>query len=247
MNIIIIDDEQQVRQTLKKMLSQLDTEIQVLGEAGNVQNGISLVKENQPDLIFLDIELTDGTGFDLLKQIEDKTFQVIFITAYHEYAINAIKFSALDYILKPFDPEDIGRAIDKASKAMENEKLQIKLKAFLDNVENISKEGKKIVLNTSESVHLVNIQDIVRCQSDGNYSRFHLNGGKVLLVSKTLKHFDEMLTPFGFFRVHQSHLVNLDYLDHLQKENDTILMKDESTVPVSTRKKEQLISLLGSL
>src|SRR6056297_777540 len=247
MNIIIIDDEQQVRQTLKKMLSQLDTEIQVLGEAGNVQNGISLVKENQPDLIFLDIELTDGTGFDLLKQIEDKTFQVIFITAYHEYAINAIKFSALDYILKPFDPEDIERAIDKASKAMENEKLQIKLKAFLDNVENISKEGKKIVLNTSESVHLVNIQDIVRCQSDGNYSRFHLNGGKVLLVSKTLKHFDEMLTPFGFFRVHQSHLVNLDYLDHLQKENDTILMKDESTVPVSTRKKEQLISLLGSL
>jgi len=247
MNIIIIDDEQQVRQTLKKMLSQLDTEIQVLGEAGNVQNGISLVKENQPDLIFLDIELTDGTGFDLLKQIEDKTFQVIFITAYHEYAINAIKFSALDYILKPFDPEDIERVIDKASKAMENEKLQIKLKAFLDNVENISKEGKKIVLNTSESVHLVNIQDIVRCQSDGNYSRFHLNGGKVLLVSKTLKHFDEMLTPFGFFRVHQSHLVNLDYLDHLQKENDTILMKDESTVPVSTRKKEQLISLLGSL
>ena len=247
MNIIIIDDEQQVRQALKKMLSQFGQEIQVLGEADNVQNGISLIKKYQPNLVFLDIELTDGTGFDLLKKIEDRTFQVVFITAYHEYAIDAIKFSALDYILKPFDPEEIEKAIDKASQAMENERLQIKLKAFFDNVESISKEVKKIVLNTSESVHLVNIQDIVRCQSDGNYSRFYLNSGKMLVVSKTLKHFDELLTPYGFFRVHQSHLVNLNYMDHLNKEKDTLLMKDQSTVPVSTRKKEQLISLLGSL
>jgi len=247
MDIIVVDDEQNVRQTLLKILHQEAYDLNYIGEAGTVKEAVQLINKQNPDILFLDVELTDGTGFDILAQFENPSFKVIFITAYQEYALRAFKFSALDYILKPFDPEDIDSAMAKVTKAFESENLQVKLKAFLSNIENISREVKKIVLNTSESIHLVNVQDIIRCQSDGNYTRFFLQDRKNLLVSKTLKQYDEMLTPYGFFRVHQSHLVNLNFLDFFNKDNERLILKDSSAIPVSTRRKDQLISILNSL
>jgi two-component system LytT family response regulator len=247
MRTVIIDDEENARQTISKMINQEFDDVQVVAEAGNIESGLNILNKHQPEVVLLDIQLPDGTGFDLLEKIDDYDFKLIFITAFEEYAVKAFKFSAIDYLLKPFDPDEVKKAFNRAREAMDKEDTRLKLNAFLTNIENISKEVKKIVLKTSDSIHLVNVQDILRCQSDCNYTYFYLYGGKKLVVSKTLKEFDSMLTPYGFFRVHQSHLVNLNYMDFFSKENEKIMLKDGSSVPVSHRKKEQLINIFNNL
>ena len=247
MRTVIIDDEENARQTIIKMISQECDDVQIAAEAGDIKSGLEVINKYKPEIVLLDIQLPDGTGFDLLSKLENYDFKLIFITAYEEYAVKAFKFSAIDYLLKPFDPDQVKKALKRAREVMEKEDTQLKLNAFLSNIENISKEVKKIVLKTSDSIHLVNVQDIIRCQSDCNYTYFYLYGGKKLIVSRTLKEFDSMLTPYGFFRVHQSHLVNLNYMDYFKKENEKIILKDGSSVPVSHRKKEQLIKIFNSL
>jgi two-component system LytT family response regulator len=247
MKTVIIDDEINARQTIRKMIDQECEGVDVIGEAGDVKNGLQIINNYKPDVVLLDIQLPDGSGFDLLDKLENYDFKLIFITAFEEYAVKAFKFSSIDYLLKPFDPDEVKKSITRAKEVMAKEDTQLKLNAFLSNIENISKEVKKIVLKTSESIHLVNVQDIIRCQADCNYTYFYLYGGKKLVVSKTLKEFDTMLTPYGFFRVHQSHLVNLNYLDHFKKENENIVLKDQTSVPVSHRKKEQLIQIFNQL
>ncbi len=247
MKTVIIDDEINARQTIRKMIDQECEGVEIIGEAGDVKNGLNIINTYKPDIVLLDIQLPDGSGFDLLDKLDDYDFKLIFITAYEEYAVKAFKFSAIDYLLKPFDPDEVEKAVSRAKEAMAKEDTQLKLNAFLSNIENISKEVKKIVLKTSDSIHLVNVQDIIRCQADCNYTYFYLYGGKKLVVSKTLKEFDTMLTPYGFFRVHQSHLVNLNYLDHFKKENEKIVLKDQTSVPVSHRKKEQLIQIFNQM
>ena len=247
MRTVIIDDEENARQTISKMISQECEDVQIVAEAGDIENGLSILSKHQPEVVLLDIQLPDGTGFDLLERLDSYDFKLIFITAFEEYAVKAFKFSAIDYLLKPFDPEEVKKALKKAKEVMDKEETRLKLNAFLSNIDNISKEVKKIVLKTSDSIHLVNVQDIIRCQSDCNYTYFYLYGGKKMIVSRTLKEFDSMLTPYGFFRVHQSHLVNLNYMDFFNKENEKIVLKDGSSVPVSYRKKDQLIKIFNNL
>nr|NQU91696.1 response regulator transcription factor [Bacteroidota bacterium] len=244
LSIIIIDDEQRVRETIKNILKLSKAELEIVGEGESVSSGYELISQKRPDLVLLDINLPDGTGFDLLQKFERITFKTIFITAYEEYAINAFKFSALDYLLKPFKAGDLLQAIDKANENIQGEKTELKLKAFLANIDKV----KKIVLRTSESMHIVNIHDIVRLESDVNYTRFFLANGEKYLVSKTLKDYDEMLEPSGFFRTHQSHLVNLDHILRYEKtEGGHLIMDDESLVPVSSRKREALFRIFESL
>lgn len=247
MRTVIIDDEENARQTISRLLLQYMDDVEIVGEAGDVKTGVQVLQKTRPDVLLLDIDLPDGTGFDLLEQLKDYDFQLIFITAYQEYAIQAFKFSALDYLLKPFDPEDVQAALSRARDLKEKEEIQLKLNAFLSNIENISREVKKIVLRTSESLHLVNVQDIIHCRADGNYTHFFITPDKKLIVSKTLKEYDQMLTPYGFFRTHQSHLVNLNFMDHFSKEREHIFLKDGSSVPVAYRKKEQLLKILDSM
>jgi two-component system LytT family response regulator len=208
---------------------------------------VDVLKNYSPDLLLLDIQLPDGTGFDLLGEVNQFNFKLIFITAFEEYAIKAFKFSALDYLLKPFDPDEVSKALARVKEAIDLEDTQLKLNAFLSNIQNISSEAKKIVLRTSESIHLVNVQDIMHCQSDGNYTNIYLHGGKKLIVSRTLKEFEQMLEPYGFFRLHQSHLMNLNYLDHFNREREHVVLKDETSLPVSSRKKDQLLKIFKDL
>jgi two-component system LytT family response regulator len=205
------------------------------------------LKNYSPDLLLLDIQLPDGTGFDLLGEVNQFNFKLIFITAFEEYAIKAFKFSALDYLLKPFDPDEVSKALARVKEAIDLEDTQLKLNAFLSNMQNISSEAKKIVLRTSESIHLVNVQDIMHCQSDGNYTNIYLDGSKKLIVSRTLKEFEQMLEPYGFFRLHQSHLMNLNYLDHFNREREHVVLKDLTSLPVSSRKKDQLLKIFKDL
>lgn len=244
MRTVIIDDEENARQTISRMVVSGIDDADIVGEAGDIKSGLELIQRTHPDVLLLDIDLPDGTGFDLLGRLKEYDFQLIFITAFEEYAIQAFKFSALDYLLKPFDPEDVQVAFSRAREAKEKEEIQLKLNAFLSNIENISREVKKIVLRTSQSLHLVNVQDIMNCQADGNYTHFFIAPDKKLIVSKTLKEYDQMLTPYGFFRTHQSHLINLNFMDHFSKEREHIVMKDGRSVPVAYRKKDQLLKIL---
>lgn len=246
MHALLIDDEPHAVETLKQVITQVCEQVTVQDVAHDVTTGIEKIRLHQPDVVFLDIQMPDGTGFDLLKHFQPPTFSVIFVTAYEEYALQALKSSALDYILKPFDPEDIRQACQKASQAVEQAHLETQLKAFFENMENLSKDLKKIVLRTADSVHLITIQDIVHCAADGNYTRIHLNDGKSLYVSKTLKEYNDLLENYGFFRAHQSHLVNLNYMDYLNKERCVLHLKNKNEIPVSYRKKEELFKRLAS-
>ena len=247
MRIVIIDDEESVRRSLSKIILQEFDDAEIVAEAGDVQTGLDVLKKYNPDLLMLDIQLPDGTGFDLLEKVNQYNFKLIFITAFEEYAIKAFKFSALDYLLKPFDPDEVRKALARVKETLDFEDTQLKLNAFLSNIQNISNEVKKIVLRTSESIHLVNVQDIMHCQSDGNYTNIYLQGGKKLIVSRTLKEFEQMLEPYGFFRLHQSHLMNLNYLDHFNREREHVVLRNDTSLPVSSRKKDQLLKIFKDL
>lgn len=243
---VIIDDENKAREAIREMLNIYFDEIEIVGEADDVLSGIQLIKAVQPDLVFLDIKMPDGSGFDLLNRIDKKEFSLIFLTAYDEYALQAFKFSAIDYLVKPLDPDDLTRAMDRVKRYREIDRKN--LTDLLENLKTIKKDSKKLVLKTAESIFLVNISDIIRCESMGNYTKFFFANQKPVLVSHTLKEYDEMLSEYQFFRVHQTHLVNLHHIIRLDKADGGVLVLDENqTVPVSTRKKEALLKALSEI
>jgi len=241
---IIIDDEAHMRQTIEKLVKDYCPGVKLVAKADGVKTGVQAIKKYHPDLILLDIKMNDGTGFDLLKQLEPVFFKVIFITAFDQYAIKAFKFSALDYLLKPIDPNDLANAINKAEQIVLKE-LNTQLDVLEDNMKSGSKAKKKIILKTFDNIHLVKISDIIFCQSDDNYTNFHLLDNSKILVSNTLKDYDEMLSEFGFFRVHQSYLINLGHINRFEKsEGGNIILANDHRVPVASRKREQLLDML---
>lgn len=248
LKVIIIDDELNAREILKELMIRNCSQVELVGEADSVKSGLQLIKDIEPDLVLLDIGLSDGTGFDLLRQLDNIRFKIIFITAYDKYALNAIKFSALDYLLKPVDKNDFIVAMNRATSAIENENLSLKLNAFFNNYKYMATEARKIVLHTSSSVYLMNVQDVVRLQADNNQSKVFMKSGESIFVNKTLKEFDEMLSDYNFARVHKAHMVNLLYAERFDKANKNLLiMKDKSIVPVAVRRKEELLDRISRL
>lgn len=248
LKIAIVDDEQRTRKMIASIIQAEINDIEVIGEAENCSSAHQLIKIKKPDLVLLDINMPDGTAFNLLEKFDKIDFKIIFITAYEEFAVKAFKFSAIDYLLKPVDPDDLVNAIAKVAELYDLNNFQIKLNTFLSNLKSSSKEDKRIVLRTAEALHVVNIQDIMHCESEKSYTQFFLSDGRKPIVSKTLKEFDDLLSPFGFFRSHQSHLINLNYLESYEKrDGGAAILKDKSVIPVSVRKKEELISILESL
>jgi len=245
MKVLIVDDEAFVRLALTEMLKMYCPEISYITEAKSIAEGKKAIDKFKPDLVFLDVCLSDGKGFDLLKSLKEFTFKVIFITAYEEYAIKAFKFSAIDYLLKPIDIDELIAAVEKAQKTIENESTKILTDSFLKNLES---NQKKIALKTTEAIHLIDVKDIIRCNSDGNYTTFIIENNKSLLVSKTLKEFEELLVPYGFVRIHQSHLINVNYIEKYDKRTGGfVVLKDQASIPVSTRKKDELLKIFDSL
>jgi two-component system, LytTR family, response regulator len=247
MKAIIIDDETRVINTLTNLIHSIASDISIVATAQDIESGYKIVTKFSPDILFLDVQLPDGTGFDLLKKLRTITFKLIFITAHEEYAIKAIKCSALDYLLKPVDPDELYLAINKAKNLIKEEEEKLKIKTLIDNFEN-KQSLQHIVLHTAECLHIVKIEDIIRCQSDNNYTFFHLADKKRILVSKTIKEFSELLRTSGFLRVHQSHLINLAQVDkYVKSEGGYILMKDQSSVPISLSNKQQVLRALESM
>lgn len=244
MKAVIIDDEVSLREALKSLLRIDHPDVEVVGEASSVNTGYEVIVDTNPDLVFLDIEITSGTGFDLLARFEEVAFKIIFVTAHNEHAVRAFKFSAVDYLLKPVDPLELAEAIKKARNSLP-EKFTKYSSEVLHGALSSRKIPKKILLKDHESIHLVDTEEIIRCEAAGNYTRFHLLGGKTLLISKTLKEFDTLFSSEHFFRAHQSHLINLNYFLRLDKaEGGSIVLKDNSVLPVATRKKDLLMDKL---
>ena len=244
--VLIIDDENRTRDFVKKMIDSFNLDLDVYTDGENVETGIEAINRIQPDILLLDIQMPDGTGFDVLNSIETKNFEVIFITAYQEYAIKAIKFSALDYILKPIDSEELHSSIITAIDCLEFKREETQFVALENNIQ--PNNRRKLVLKTQECVYVVDLNEIIRCEADKNYTFFYLNSGKKILVSRTLKDYETMLNGHGFFRIQQSHLINLEYLDRYDKQQGgAIIMKDGTSVPLSPAKKDQFFKLLEKL
>lgn len=244
---IIIDDIDAIRSKNIALITEHCPNVAIIAEADSVETGVEVIKKYLPDLVFLDVEMADGTGFDLLQQLMPINFKVIFITAYQEFAMKAFRFSAIDFLLKPIDPDDLTEAVKKAEQSLNKEILELQFSTLFANIER-PKNLQKLILKTAEKIFSVNVQDIIRCESDKNYTTFYLINGQKLLVSTTMKEYETMLVPMGFFRSHQSHLINMLYFDHYVKgDGNAIVMKDKIAVPLAIRKKEEFLTLLNSI
>ncbi len=242
---IIIDDVEQARITLRKDLEVYAPDVKVVGEASGVIEGAKLLKNTNTDILFLDIQMMDGSGFDLLDILKEIRFKIIFITASDAHAIKAFRYAAIDYLLKPVDPDQLKEALEKfrQNRIDENEKYKL-----LNESLKLNKQHERLALHSQDKIHIVNIKDIIRCESDGNYTNFNFSGGKIMLVAKTLKEFEDLLTENGFFRVHQSHLINTKFIkEFIKTDGGYFLMTDGSTVPVSTRKRAEVMKMLEEL
>lgn len=247
MVIAVIDDEKNITDLYKSVINKRIPECTKILEADSVSSGVKLLNNDNPDIVILDIDLKDGTGFDLLQSVKPYNFSLIFSTAFNEYAIRAIKFSALDYILKPIDDDELCNAIEKAVNLREKTNIERQLKNFFDHYEKKS-NSKKLVLKTAGEFNIVDVADIVYCQSDNSYTTFNFNTGEIIIVSKGMKEYEEILAPYNFFRPHTSYLVNLNYVKKLDKsDGGFLILKTGKEIPVSTRKKSKLLQFLDSL
>lgn len=246
---VIIDDEKKSRQALTGLLERYCHNVIILGEAEGVRSGIEMIKSTNPDVIFLDIQMQDGSGFRLLQSFEKIDFEIVFTTAFDQYAIKAIRFSALDYLLKPIVPQELIEAVRKVEdlKMARQQNIQENINVLLENIQNPA-ESRKIILSTAEKIHVVDVDDIIRCESDNYYTKFFFLDGSRLLISKTLKENESLLRGHHFIRSHKSHLVNTKYIrGFVKSDGGYILMSDNSKVPVSRRRKELIMETLNNL
>ena len=247
-NAIIIEDEKRSRETLHGLLRLYCTNVNIVAEAEGIQSGKELIDLHKPDLIFLDIQMPDGSGFKLLEMFEKIDFGIIFTTAYDQYAIRAIRYSAIDYLLKPIFPDDLIAAVDRAAQILRFGGYKENVDTLLNNINKPPGDLPKIVLSTAEQIHVIRIKDIIRCEADNYYTLFFFMDGTRLMVSKTLKENEEMLSEFSFIRPHKSHLVNAVYIKTFNKQDGGyIVMTDGSHVPVSRRKKEKMLEIINNL
>lgn len=238
---VIIDDDQMARRGLRRILEQNFQEIEILGEADSVSSGLSLINEVEPDLVFLDIEMPDGTGFSLLEKLQKVNFKVVFTTSYSDYAITAFKYSAFDYILKPVLIENVRSTISRIKDIpvlFEKQRVEV-LKRNLDQSH---EDDQTIALPEINGFTIVKVKDIIRCEGERNYSRVFFKNGTSVLVSRTLLDFDHLLVSHGFFRIHRSHLISLKNVNrYLKTDGGIVEMLDKTQLPVSPKFKDELL------
>lgn len=247
MKVLIIDDEVNIREGLKKMITMFCPYVTSICDASSVKTGFEAINSEQPDLVLLDVELDDGTGMDLLESINIIDFQLVFITAHNKYATDAFKFSAIDFLLKPIDNDDLINAFEKAKKQINNKNFSEQLQVLKQSLNAIRVNDKKIVLKDINSIYFVKVSDIVRCESDGQYTEFHLSDSQKILISKSLKEYEKLLEPYGFIRPHHSHLINRHKILRFDKNNGgSLIMETNCNIPVSHRKRAQILQILDN-
>jgi len=242
---VIIDDEEGARESLDNILTTYVPDVEILGKAASASEGYKLINEVKPQLIFLDVEMPNENAFDLIDKFDSVDFEIIFVTAYDHYAIQAIKSSALDYLLKPIDIDDLQSAVAKLDYKMSQPQKDEQFELLLESV-NSDKPHKKIAIPEADGLMFVDVNEILRCESDGNYTIIYLKNDKRIVSSKTLGDYDEILKNNEFFRTHRSHLINLNEIHKFVKgDGGYILMSDKSEVEISRRKKQDFLSRLA--
>lgn len=245
---VIIDDEPAMQEVNSRLLSEYFPDIDLLGTATSIESGKALIEKHKPDLVLLDIELEDGSSFQLLQKLRPYNFKVVFITGFDSFAIKAIKFSACDYIVKPVNEVEFQQAIQRAVDFIEkDENIQDQANVLMDSLKTES-HNKKLVLRTSDSMHIVDISDIYFCKSDNSYTTFYFQEDDNIVVSKSLKDYESLLAEHDFFRAHQRYLVNLNHIKKVDKtDGGFIIMKNKKEIPVSQRQMKKLVGLLERL
>jgi two-component system LytT family response regulator len=246
MKILLIDNEEEVRTVLKDMVSAWSNGTHLIEEADGVRTGLQQINTFNPDIVLLDVEMNDGTGFDLLRQISSPTFQLIFTTAHNQYAIQAFRFSAIDYLLKPVDPADLQRSLEKAIANIANNTMQKQLAILLQQYAGKNEPERQIVLKDVDKTYFIKISDILYCEAEGSYTKFYLSNAEPLFVSRNLRSYEELLAPAGFIRTHHSCLVNPSKIKIYDRKTDsgTLILEGGHTIPVSQRKKDFVLQLL---
>lgn len=244
---VIIEDEPIFQEILRKAITHTGTNIRIDGVCNSKREAKKVLPVVKPQLIFLDVELADGKGVDLLNELDSTDFEIIFTTSHDKYAINAIKNNAADYLLKPIKEKELKKAIEKVAKRLEEKetlKEAVRLQEYLDKVKSDQQQDSKLMVPTKEGMIFLKVNDIVRLQSESNYTLFYLTSKKKILVAKTLKNFEEKLLPYNFLRIHQSNLINLAHMREIDHGDNFVLMSDGSKVEISKRKKKEFMDSL---
>ncbi len=247
MKTIIIDDEPHCVGYLHVLLQQHCPGVEVIATASNGQEGLAIIRQFSPDLVFLDVEMPVMNGFRMLEELVDIPFQVVFTTAYDRYALRAFKFSALDYLLKPIDPQELKNAVNRSLKAHPIDSQQLTLlKSHIYQKE--STLSNKIAIPNLEGFTFLNLADIITCEAESNYTKFHLTDGKSLLVSRTLGDVEETLEGKGFFRIHKQFLINLDHIvKYVKGDGGYVVMSNNQTVSIARSRRDDFVLLFGKL
>ena len=245
---IIIEDEPVSRDMLTLMLQRYKADIDIVDICSNPTDGIESIAKHQPELIFLDIQMPKMNGFDMLKKVPDINFEVIFTTAFDQYAINAIRISALDYLLKPIDDEDLGIAIAKCKERLLTKKPAHQFENLFNNLTNKNPLDKTLALSASDGISFIKMSDILRVEANGRYAKFYLLNKETILVSKTLGDFEEILSANQFFRIHDSSIINLNHVKkYIRGDGGTVLLSDNTELDVARRRKEEFVKLIPKL
>ncbi len=245
MKVLVIDNEPNLRTAIKALLNAFCPEIKSIEEADGVQTGLQKVKVFQPDVVLLDVEMDDGSGFDLMKQVINPGFQLIFITAHNKYAIEAFQFSAIDYLLKPVDPDALQKSMQKAAMNIRNSNLQQQVEILLQQLSGIQNHDRKIVLKDIENTYFIKVADILYCEAEGTYTKFYFSNSDPILVSKNLKEYETILEPLGFLRTHHSFLANPGKVKMYDKtDGGALILEGGHSIPVSQRKKDFVMQVL---
>ena len=245
---VIIDDENNALDLLKARLEKHCSDIQILACCNSGEKGIDAITKLKPDLVFLDIEMPGKNGFDVLNETKQLRYAVIFTTAYDQFAIKAIKYAALDYLLKPIDIEELKEAVNKALQQKDQlPQLEKKIELLLSQLQHQSQAANKIAIPVGNAIQFFAPDEIVRCESDSNYSSIFFANGKKVVLTKTLKEVEESFGGLSFYRIHNSHLVNLNHITQFSKAEGYVIMSDGTNVNISRNRKEEFMELFRSL
>jgi two-component system, LytTR family, response regulator len=241
---IIIEDEKQSREVLQLMLENYIDIIELVDSCDTAEKGIESIQKYGPQLVFLDIEMPRMNGFQMLRKLDTINFDIVFTTAYDKYAINAIKISALDYLLKPIDKEELSNAIQKSAQNIEQKNTKDRIDILFKNLTQHNALDRTITLTSVDGIRFIKMKDIVRLEANGRYTKFYLANKDVILSSRTLGDFEEALSSNEFFRIHEAHIVNLLYIERFHKGNNYVLLSDKTELPLARRRKEDFLKII---
>jgi two-component system, LytTR family, response regulator len=241
---IIIEDEKQSREVLQLMLENYIDIIELVDSCDTAEKGIESIQKYGPQLVFLDIEMPRMNGFQMLRKLDTINFDIVFTTAYDKYAINAIKISALDYLLKPIDKEELSNAIQKSAQNIEQKNTKDRIDILFKNLTQHNALDRTITLTSVDGIRFIKMKDIVRLEANGRYTKFYLLNKEVVVSSRTLGDFEEALSSNEFFRIHEAHIVNLLYIERFHKGNNYVLLADKTELPLARRRKEDFLKII---